>query len=106
MSFENIAEKTLESLMDRIDEVLGGCLDVDLVGGVLTIELETGACYVINKHAPNRQIWVSSPISGASHFDYHEGRDEWISTRSEATLTGLLAQELGAATGIPIDLDQ
>ncbi len=105
MSLEAIADKTLEYLMDRIDEDLGGDLDVDIDGGVLTIELASGGCYVINKHNPNRQIWVSSPLSGAHHFDYDEARRQWVSTRSDATLAGLLASELSAATKIPFSLE-
>ena len=87
----------------RIEDSLGDELDVDLQGGILTIELATGGQYVINKHAPNRQIWLSSPVSGASHFGHEPGRG-WISTRGGAVLHELLAQELSAATGTRISL--
>ena len=66
--FETIAEKTLNILLDRIDDVLGDEFDVDLNGGILNIELENGSQYVINKNAPNYEIWMSSPLSGASHY--------------------------------------
>ncbi|MEQ9361280.1 MAG: iron donor protein CyaY [Rhodospirillales bacterium] len=65
-SFTRIADATLESFMDAIEAVLGDQADVDLEGGILTIELDSGGQYVINKHAPNRQIWMSSPASGAT----------------------------------------
>ena len=32
--------------------------------GVLTLNLGSHGTYVINKQAPNKQIWVSSPVSG------------------------------------------
>ena len=48
--------------------------DVTLASGVLTLSLEGHGTYVINKQSPNRQIWLSSPISGPSRFDYNQAR--------------------------------
>lgn len=31
--------------------------------GVLTLKLDEHGTYVINKQPPNKQIWLSSPIS-------------------------------------------
>ncbi|MCP5373762.1 MAG: iron donor protein CyaY [Hyphomicrobiales bacterium] len=101
-TFESLADTTLAHLFDTIDEVLGDQIDVDLEGGILTLELDSGGQYVINKHAPNRQIWVSSPKSGASHYDHRDGR--WIGTRDGADLQTLLAAELAALTGTRVDL--
>lgn len=103
-AFEALADETLRRFMDQIDDALGDGLDVDLEGGILTIELDTGDQYVINKHAPNRQVWMSSPVSGAFHFEF-DGK-AWVSTRDPATvLTRLLADELAAATGQTFSLD-
>jgi frataxin len=103
-AFHAGADRTLAALLERIEDSLGDELDVDLQGGILTIELASGGQYVINKHAPNRQIWLSSPTSGASHFGHEPGRG-WISTRGGAALHELLAQELSTATGMAIELD-
>ncbi|MBL8660051.1 MAG: iron donor protein CyaY [Rhodospirillales bacterium] len=100
-AFQAEADKALAILLERIDDALGDELDVDLQGGVLTIDLDSGGQYVINKHAPNRQIWMSSPASGASHFAYRAGAG-WIATRSDDALYDMLARELTAATGKPI----
>ena len=104
-SFETLAERTLELLMSRIEERLQDRLEIDLAGAVLTIELDDGRTYVINSHVPNRQIWLSSPISGATHFAYDAPSATWRSTRGDATLKALLAAELGAATGTDIAFD-
>jgi len=101
-AFHAAADGTLSSLMEAIEDALGDVLDVDLEGGILTIELDSGGQYVINKHAPNRQIWMSSPASGASHFGHRDGA--WISTRGAESLTVMLAGELAAATGKPVTL--
>ena len=96
-AFETLANQTLEDLFERLEDQLGDELEVDLEGGILTIELETGGQYVINRHAPNRQIWLSSPKSGAHHFGRQD--DQWVSTRGNGDLLALLTDELGALTG-------
>jgi frataxin len=102
-AFDTLADRALANLMDRIDAAMGDVLDIDMDGAVLTIELDSGPQYVINKHAPNRQIWLSSPVSGARHFDYTDD-GEWRDTRGESELHALLAEELGAATGRTVEL--
>ena len=105
-SFEALADKTLADLLGAIEDQLGDVADVDMQGGVLTIELDAGGEYVVNKHAPMRQVWVSSPVSGATHFAYDADGRRWVSTRHAATtLDALLAEELAAATGRPFSLD-
>ncbi len=97
-SFERLAGRTLETLFDALEAGLDGA-EVDFEGGILTIELDDGSRYVINRHTPNRQIWVSSPRSGAWHF---ERRGEaWVSTRGSERLDALLGGELG----LPLALD-
>ena len=67
-AFERQAAALLERLFDRIDDALGDELDVDYEAGILTLKLADGRTYLLNKHAPNREIWLSSPLSGAWHF--------------------------------------
>ncbi len=106
--FERRAAEILNSLFEQIEEQLGDWLDVELNGGILQIELPDGGAYVINKHAPNREIWVSSPKSGAWHFAPVEAGAEggaWRSTRGSQELTALLAGELAAASGRAFQLE-
>jgi frataxin len=97
--YETIAEKTLNILLERIDDVLGDEFDVDLNGGILNIELENGAQYVINKNAPNYEIWMSSPLSGASHYYLEDDLKTWVDTRSGHKFFDKLAQELAQSSG-------
>lgn len=101
--FESLAEQTLARLQVQIEAVLDD-VDVELRGGILTLELEDGRQYVINKHMPNRQIWLSSPVSGAAHFVHDGPAGVWRSTRGEAQLHALLAAELTDLTGCNIEL--
>lgn len=102
--FERRAAEILDTMFEQVEEQLGDWLDVEMNGGILQIELPDGGAYVINKHAPNREIWVSSPSSGAWHFA--AGDDgAWRSTRGTEELTALLAGELSAASGRAVRLE-
>lgn len=100
--FETLAENTLEGLFDALEEAVGDDADVDFENGILTVELEDGRQYVINKHAPNMQIWLSSPISGAAHYK-HDGA-AWVSTRGGDSLMEVLNAEMSQITGQSVTL--
>ena len=100
--FESMADAVLAALADRVEAALDS-VEVDLINGILTIETEDGRSFVINKHGPNQQIWLSSPISGASHYDHKDGR--WIATRGEGDLMARLSTDLSAASGQTMVLD-
>ena len=101
--FESLADRTLARLQAAIEDAEGD-LDADLVGGILTIETESGAKYLLNRHGPNRQLWLSSPVSGAWHFAWSDESQAWLSTRGGERLEELLARALSEATGETIDL--
>ena len=90
-SFESLAN----SLLEALEEGLGTVADAELQGGVLTVEGD-GGTWVINKHAPTRQIWLSSPKSGARHYTFDQGSGLWRDTRGPGDLMTILAGELGA----------
>lgn len=90
-SFETLAD----SLLEALEEDLGAVADAELQGGVLTIEGDEGT-WVVNKHAPTRQIWLSSPKSGARHYAFDEGTGLWRDTRGSGDLMTTLSGELGA----------
>ena len=62
---------------------------------------------MINKQPPNKQIWLSSPVSGPKRFDWvvlgegmHQkegcGSGEWVYLRDGSTLSDLVRREMGA----------
>lgn len=103
-AFEKLATEMLDDMMEAIDEQLGDSLDVDLNGGILTVELDDGGQYIINKHGASSQIWMSSPFSGATHYDFDESADVWVSTKGGESLTDVLSAELSKATGKNFEL--
>lgn len=91
--FHRRADKTLEALAERIEAAdTAGVLDAELVNGVLTIDLPGGKHYLVSKHAPSRQLWVASPLSGGLHFAYTDAG--WLVNGSilEALIKSELAQ--------------
>ena len=96
--FETLATETLDALFDALDAGAGDA-EVEFEGGILTVELADGGQYVINRHSANRQIWVSSPKSGAWHFERRD--DRWVSTRGDERLDALLGAEFGLALALP-----
>ena len=89
-AFESLAD----SLLAALEEGIGAHADAELQGGILTVDGEDGT-WVINKHAPTRQIWLSSPKSGARHFAYDRGSGQWKDTRGGPDLIDHLSAEFG-----------
>lgn len=97
------ADRTLQRLQDAVERALADAdPEIELRGGILTIELADGGQFVVNKHAPTRQIWVSSPVSGAAHYAWDGVAGRWRSTRSPDLLEERLAADLAQATGQPV----
>ena len=91
-AFESLAD----SLLAALEEGIGAHADAELQGGILTVDGDQGT-WVVNKHAPTRQIWLSSPQSGAHHYAFDEGAGLWKDTRGGPDLLAHLSAELGVA---------
>lgn len=89
-AFETLAD----SLLATLEEALADHVDAELQGGILTVEGDQGT-WIVNKHAPTRQIWLSSPVSGARHYAFDEGSGLWQDTRGGGDLLDTLGRELG-----------
>ena len=83
-NFQNLAKKTLDDIFN-IAEKKSPDFDVDFEGENLIIEINNST-FVLSIHNPTQQIWMSSPVSGAHHFEYiKEGSNyQWISTRDKS----------------------
>ncbi len=90
MNHSDIAHNLLETIsisLENVDE-----LEVDFDGKILSIETATGQQYLLNFHGPTNQLWLSSPITGAHHFEWID--EMWRSTRSPEVLLNILTSEL------------
>jgi frataxin len=82
---------TLEDVLEEADQA--GFIELEASAGTLTITLNDKKQFVVSKHAPTRQIWLSSPFSGAHHFNYDEAKQDWLLSDGRS-LKQLLDSEL------------
>ncbi|KAI9804685.1 MAG: Mitochondrial chaperone Frataxin [Piccolia ochrophora] len=101
------ADALMDEIVDKLEALQEekGDIDVEYSAGVLTAILRSGS-YVLNKQPPNKQIWLSSPVSGPKRYDWvvmgesmdHKegsGRGDWVYLRDGTSLASLLKQEMG-----------
>ncbi|KAI4363807.1 hypothetical protein MLD38_019979 [Melastoma candidum] len=106
--FHRLADNTIQNLQERLEEYGDGVeidgFDIDYGNDVLTLKLGDLGTYVINKQTPNRQIWLSSPVSGPSRFDWDRESKRWVYRRTGANLLELLESEILSLCRQPIQL--
>ncbi|CAG5041441.1 unnamed protein product [Parnassius apollo] len=107
--FEQICNETLESLSDYFEEIvekspnLQGA-DITYSDGVLTVILGTYGTYVINRQSPNKQIWLSSPVSGPKRYDLIlKDGGYWVYKHDGMTLHKLLQEEISKVVETKVD---
>ncbi|KAH6680033.1 frataxin [Plectosphaerella plurivora] len=105
--YHELADQYLDVVVSKLEEAQEKRegWDVEFSAGVLTITTPNKGIYVVNKQPPNKQIWLSSPISGPKRYDWvllGEGQAEkegtgagnWIYLRDGSTLDEVLLDEL------------
>uniref|UniRef100_A0A803PNZ8 ferroxidase n=1 Tax=Cannabis sativa TaxID=3483 RepID=A0A803PNZ8_CANSA len=106
--FHRLADSTIHDLQEKLEEYGDGVqvegFDIDYGNDVLTLKLGDLGTYVLNKQTPNRQIWLSSPISGPSRFDWDHDAHAWVYRRNKANLVDVLERELEQLCGETISL--
>ena len=95
--FVALTERVLAAIGAALDSAESGDLDWSENDGVLTVDCGAGGRIIVNRHVPNREIWVAAK-SGGFHFRAEGGI--WKDTRSGEELGAVLRrllQEQGAA---------
>lgn len=92
---DSFLENLQDELEDLSDQYPDKIPDIEYTQGVMTLQVDGIGTYVINKQPPNKQIWLSSPISGPNRFDFYQ--EEWISLRDGSKLLETLNQEMNDA---------
>lgn len=63
--------------------------------GILTVALGNYGTYVINRQTPNKQIWLSSPVSGPKRYDLVlKDGGHWVYKHDGISLHKLLQEEI------------
>jgi len=107
------ADRFMDALNERAEQLQEGREDVEVEysAGVFSLTFPPNGTYVINKQPPNKQIWLSSPISGPKRYDWvlvgeghHEkeggGSGDWIYLRDGSGLAELLRREVGLSVDL------
>jgi CyaY protein len=88
-----------DDLFGHIEESIdagGWSLDCETSGNVLTIEADSGAQIIVNRHAATQELWIAAK-SGGYHFACQQG--QWLSARDGSEFFAILSQVLSAACG-------
>jgi CyaY protein len=104
--FIALADATLTRIADAIEAALAAS-DTDgdwsLNDGILEVEWEDGSKLIVNRHVPNREIWVAAR-SGGFHFRPQDGA--WRDTRGGgelgAEVARLVREESGLSIAVPL----
>lgn len=94
---ENEFNTLADQVFPRIEQALDASeIDYDSNGTVMEIEFEDGGKIIVNRHVPNREIWLAAR-SGGFHFGWQDGR--WISQRDGEELFTKLSALLHDGSG-------
>ena len=102
--FVAVSDRVLARIAAALDVAIDqaeGDLDWALNDGVLSIDCGAGGKLVVNRHLPNREIWIAAKSGG---FHFREVAGIWRDTRSGEELGVALARLLTLQAGIEIEL--
>lgn len=93
--FLNYSDRVFAHIEDEIERG-GWDFDCQSQGNVLTIEADDGTQIIVNRHTPNRELWIAAK-SGGYHFSHQNG--QWLATRDNSEFFAVLSGALSAAAG-------
>jgi frataxin len=108
--YADAARKTLDAVYEGAlaaaeDGALGADFDAEFDGNVVRLLLGDGrGTYVANTQTPNRQIWLSSPVSGPWRYGWSAEQGQWVSTRDGHAMLDLLERELSDVAGRDVSI--
>lgn len=75
--FLELADAVFERIQNAIDQQ-GVDVECTINGAVLELEFDDGSKVIVNRHAPNKELWIAAK-SGGFHFGLRN--NEWRNTR-------------------------
>ncbi|MDD2701477.1 MAG: iron donor protein CyaY [Sideroxydans sp.] len=97
---ENEFNTLADTAFQRIEHALDASdIDYDSNGMVMEIEFDDGSKVIVNRHVPNREIWLAAR-SGGFHFGWQN--DAWISQREGDELYTKLTALIQSGSGSDI----
>ena len=107
IEFRRQAQDTLNRLEENLEYQLSDQIDFDLREESLQITLASGHIWLLNRHTPSQELWLSSPFKGGLRFGWCSQNQQWISTRStQDELFEFLEKDLTDALGFVMELQK
>jgi CyaY protein len=97
--FNEVADAVFARIEQAIDDS-GADIDYDSNGSVMEIEFADGSKVIVNRHVPNREIWLAAK-SGGFHYALQDER--WYSQRDGSELFAKLSDLVQLGTGTKLD---
>jgi CyaY protein len=94
--FIHRADSVLFDVGEALDASELDC-DWEITDGILSIVLEKGQV-ILNRHVPNREVWLASAATGAAHFRFDGA--VWRDTRGGDALREALSKAVSALSGV------
>lgn len=96
---ENDFNRLADAAFARIEQALdasGTDIDYDSDGTILEMEFKDGSKVIVNRHVPNREIWLAAK-SGGFHYTLKDG--VWFSQRDGSELFAKLTELVQTGSG-------
>ena len=93
--------RAAEACLERVGRWLGDLEDVDFTAGdgLVTLEFDDGARFVLNRQAAAHQIWLAAGAR-AWHYSWDDARHTWVDDRDGHDLYGRIAEVVGEKLGV------
>ena len=86
--FNELADAVFSRIEQSVD-ASGKDIECSLNGPVMELDLADGSQIVINRHGPNKEIWLATR-SGGFHYSYRNS--QWVSSRDGSELFSKLEE--------------
>lgn len=107
IDFRHRVSETFHALEESLEYQLDPQTDIDAREESLQITLVSGQIWLLNRHTPSQEIWLSSPLKGGLHFSWCSQNQQWISTRSsQDELFDFLEKDLSSTLGSVLQLQK
>jgi CyaY protein len=97
--FNELADAVFQRIELAIDDG-DADIDYDSNGTVLEMEFADGSKLIVNRHVPNREIWLAAKSGG---FHYALQNERWFSQRDGSELFAKLSELVQLGTGKQLD---
>lgn len=101
--FRLLAERRFKSLAEQLGDLDPDLLDVAGGDGMLTLEFNDGAKFMISRQSATNQIWVAAGAR-AWHYSYNSEKQIWFDDKDGHEMLQNLSDVVGKKLGLDVKL--